>query len=90
MSKAASTLALELLHAKVAEVITKGLEGSVDPVTGVVEPPSPQLIAQAIKYLKDNGIEAAKGSNNKALNDLADKVSKLDPDDPDAVEALYN
>lgn len=81
MSKAAKAEELEALHAVVAQVLREQLTG---------EEVSPAMIAQAIKFLKDNGIEAAKGSNNKALNELADKVSRLSEDDPEALSELYN
>ncbi len=72
MSKAASMGALEQLHATVAKVLNDEL------VAGEV---SPQMLAQAIKFLKDNGIEPARDVENKALTDLADKINSLSPDE---------
>lgn len=78
MSKAANMEVLEALHAKLAEVITEGLNGTTDE-DGNLKPPSPALITAALKFLKDNGVEAAKGSNNAALAALADRLKNLDP-----------
>lgn len=62
----ATEAALDALHAKVADVLTKALDG--DDI-------SPQMIAQALKYLRDNGIDAPATSERfdglmKALEDL--------------------
>jgi hypothetical protein len=72
MSKAASMGALEKLHATVAKVLNDELEA------GEV---SPQMLAQAIKFLKDNGIEPARDVENKALTALADKIGSLSPEE---------
>lgn len=68
MSKAAKMDALETLHAAVAEVLEVQLKG--DDV-------SPQMIAQAIKFLKDNGVEPAKDADTSALDKLQDQVQKF-------------
>jgi len=79
MSKAAKLDALEALHAQIAEVIRKALE----------DDPSPQMIAQGLKFLKDNGIEPARDADNKALSALSDKIAAIS-NDTDAVNDLLN
>lgn len=74
MSKAANQNYLEELHKIVAETLTEQLGG--DDV-------SPQLIAQAIKFLKDNGIEPARDVDNSALDALRDKVKKINSGEDD-------
>lgn len=78
MSKAASSDALELLHAAVAKTLTDAISGD--------ETVSPQMLAQAIKFLKDNGIEPAKDVDHSALDKLSEQVSKFTSgeDDPSA------
>lgn len=72
MSKAASMGALEELHATVAKVLNDELkEGDV----------SPQMLAQAIKFLKDNNIEPARDVENAALKKLSDTISNLTPEE---------
>jgi 5S rRNA maturation endonuclease (ribonuclease M5) len=44
------------------------------------EPLSPKLIAVAIKFLKDNGIDAP--ANSPRFSPLLDELKKLDVDDP--------
>lgn len=79
MSKAAKLDTLEALHAKVAEVITKALD----------DDPSPQMIAQGLKFLKDNGIEPARDADNQALTALSERIAAFSQDD-DAVEEMLN
>lgn len=81
MSKAAKTEDMEVLHALVARVLSEQLKG--DEVT-------PAMLSTAIKFLKDNGIEAAKGSNNKALNDLASRVGRLAEGDGEELADFLN
>ena len=66
MSKAANMKVLEELHAAVAKVLKDALSEA--------EEASPQMLAQAIKFLKDNGVEPAKDIDNSALDELARKV----------------
>ena len=66
----ASESALDALHAKVAEVLTAGLKG---------EDPSPQFIAQAIKFLKDNGVDAP--AKSARISELASALRDLDLDE---------
>jgi hypothetical protein len=81
MSNSASEKVLQLLHATVAEALGKALK----------EEPSPQMLAQAIKFLKDNGIEPARDTDNTALNALADTINSIeDEGDPDAIRDLIN
>lgn len=78
MSKAASMDVLEQLHAAVAKTLTDALSGA--------EEVSPQMLAQAIKFLKENGVEPAKDVDNSALDALSEQVSKFvsGEDDPSA------
>lgn len=68
MSKATEQK-LSDLHGLVADVLLAQLRG---------EWVSPQMISQAVKFLKDNGIEA--GPENDAMNDLASKVQQFAED----------
>lgn len=70
----ASTKELEGLHALVAKVLKTELTAERTDENGEVIPVSPQLLSQAIKFLKDNGIEPAKDVNNAALDALAQEV----------------
>lgn len=74
MSKAATMGALEGLHAAVAEVLTDQISG---------EDVTPQMLAQAIKFLKDNNIEPAKDVDNSALDALSEQVKKFQKGDAD-------
>lgn len=58
---------LDKLHALVVEKITAALQG---------DDPSPQMIAQAIKMLKENGIDAPAASQR--LTGLAEALKDLD------------
>ena len=69
MSTRATSAALDALHAKVADVLVKGLAG--DEV-------SPQMIAQAIKFLKENGIDAP--ATSQRMQDLGAALDDLDMD----------
>ena len=75
MSKAASMGSLEGLHSLVAKVLTDQLEN--------VEEVTPQLLAQAIKFLKDNNIEPAKDVDNSALDALTEQVKKFQDGEAD-------
>lgn len=70
MSKAASMGILEELHASVAKKLAEIIKGD----------PSPQELAQAIKFLKDNNIEPARDVENSALKALADEIGQLAPE----------
>lgn len=74
MSKAASMGSLEGLHALVAEVLTEQLKG---------QEVTPQVLAQAIKFLKDNNIEPAKDVDNSALDALTEQVKKFQDGEAD-------
>jgi ABC-type Zn uptake system ZnuABC Zn-binding protein ZnuA len=65
MSDKASEDTLAKLHAKVAEKLIKIIEG---------EEVTPQDLAQAIKFLKDNNIQADIGFSD-ALKTLKEKVN---------------
>lgn len=75
MSKPANADIMNALHSLVAQTLT-------DEITK--GEPSPQLLAQAIKFLKDNGIEATKAVDFSALDSLADKLAGLSEGSPDA------
>jgi len=80
MSKAAKVDYLEQLHKTVAETLTSAIKG---------EDVSPQLLAQAIKFLKDNGIEPARDADTSVLDQLAQKVSEIVTDE-DALRDFMN
>lgn len=69
MARAKSS-ALDELHALVAEVLSEQLRGEGE------NEPSPQMISQAIKFLKDNGIDAP--ASSKRFTDLTDALDGLD------------
>lgn len=54
--KAASKDAMRELHLAVARALTEGLAQQTDPETGAVLPPDPRILANAIAFLKNNGI----------------------------------
>lgn len=81
MSKAAKMDFLELLHAEVAKTLRNALK----------EEPSPQMLAQAIKFLKDNGVEPARDADNAALQALANQIGQIaSSGDADDVSDLIN
>lgn len=80
MSKAAKMDVLEELHAAVAKTLKTALE---DPSTV-----SPQMLAQAIKFLKENGVEPAQDVDHSALDALADQVSKFTSGEADPSDFL--
>jgi len=83
MSGRASEKKLDELHAVVALLLSNELnraciraeENPGDPSKAI----SPQLIAQAIKFLKDNGVAAT--ASSPRLDDLTAKLADLDLDD---------
>lgn len=83
----ASEEALDGLHAMVAQVLTGGLKTTTEDVfndkgekTGTRKvTPSPQMVAQAIKFLKDNGIDAP--AKLGRMTGLAQALADLDLDD---------
>lgn len=82
MSKAAKLSVLEQLHAKVAQRMLTELDS---------DELSPQMLSQAVKFLKDNGIEPASDADNKALDALAARVDAvLNGDDTDAIRDILN
>lgn len=80
MSKAAKMTALEELHALVAEALTEG-----------VRERDPKILAEAIKFLKGNGVEPARDVDNSALNALRDQVNSITADlAPDEIADRLN
>lgn len=72
-SKAASLSAMEELHNAVAQALKEGIAER-----------DPKMLAEAIKFLKNNGIEAARDTNKGAISRLADQVSQImAAEDPD-------
>jgi hypothetical protein len=69
---AASETILGLIHEAVAADLLRHIQ------TGEA---SPQVIAQAIKFLKDNGIEAVAVGNDK-LGQLAKSMPDFDAEEP--------
>lgn len=80
MSKAAKVDYLEALHKTVAETLMAAMQG---------EEATPQLLAQAIKFLKDNGIEPARDADTSVLDQLAKKVGEIVQDE-DALRDFMN
>ena len=77
MARRADDKALDGLHALVAEVLAKSLEA---------ESVSPQMLAQAIKFLKDNGVDAPAASPR--ISNLERALAELDPSEDELREAL--
>lgn len=68
------------LHGLVATTFAAEIEG----YRKRGEPIPPSLLAAALKFLKDNGIDAPARSN-KAVDQLATELEELDFDDPNVV-----
>jgi hypothetical protein len=85
MSKAANVNYLEALHKIVAEALTTAI---TEATKEDAEPVSPQLLAQALKFLKDNGIEPARDADNSALDKLALEVGKVTSGETDLKDYL--
>ena len=79
MSQRAADKILDSLHALVAERLLARI-GEKDV--------SPQMIAQAIKFLKDNGVDAP--SSSPRISNLERALAELDPDEDTLREALRN
>lgn len=80
MSQAGKMTDLEALHKLVTDALTEGVKAK-----------DFKAIQEAIKFLKQNGIEPARDVNNSALRALSEAVSQIDlENDPDADEAFLN
>ena len=77
MSKAANMTALEELHAEVTKQLTEMVKGG-----------DLKAIAEAIKMLKNNGVEPARDVENSAIRRLSEQISQINADDPDAIDQL--
>jgi hypothetical protein len=80
----ASEETAQSLHQKLAEVLLKGLDGRTEIMKDgeVVElPPDPRMVANAIKFLKDNGITGLpiKGSDIDKLTEKLKAKGKVLP-----------
>nr|WP_315025125.1 hypothetical protein [Brevundimonas diminuta] len=83
MSGRASEKALDQLHATVALLLSNELDRATwraeaspnDPSAAI----SPQLISQAIKFLKDNGVAAS--ATSPRFDDLTAKLADIDLED---------
>jgi hypothetical protein len=79
----ASEKAMDQLHAAVALLLSNELDRASNRAESKPDDPgaaiSPQLLSQAIKFLKDNGVSAPGGSSRVA--DLETKLMDLDLDD---------
>ncbi len=79
----ASEKAMDQLHAAVALLLSNELDRAAFRAEAKPDDPgaaiSPQLLSQAIKFLKDNGVSAPTGSSRTA--DLQSKLMDLDLDD---------
>lgn len=73
MSRASSD-ALDALHALVADTLT----GEIKKARGSEDGISPQLISQALKFLKDNGVDAP--ASSPRFDSLAAELQDLDLD----------
>lgn len=79
--------ALDELHALVAQVLAGAIQTRTRDVfdkdgnkTGTEDiEPSPQMISQAIKFLKDNGIDAP--AKSQRMSNLAAALQDLDTDE---------
>lgn len=85
MSRATEQL-MDVLHAMAAETIIEQINkyraGEViDPKSGMPETVPPALIAQAIKFLKDNGVDSPARAK-KVLDTLKDSMPDFDEDFP--------
>lgn len=72
----ASNQALDALHALIADVLMSQLQAKGE--DGKSVPPSPQLLAQAIKFLKDNGVDAP--ARSERISNLEDALKGFDLD----------
>ena len=71
MSKAAARSLMEELHSMTAEAMIAELrEGNR----------SPQFLSAILKFLKDNGIEAARDVDNSKARELLQELNNLDDD----------
>ncbi|EQB12682.1 hypothetical protein [Novosphingobium lindaniclasticum] len=81
MSRAGSDI-MDMLHSLVATGLTEELERAIsaaaDPDPAKRVPINPQLIDKALKFLKDNGIDAPRA--NKKVDTLAGVLTDLDLD----------
>lgn len=95
--------ALDALHGILAEALTEEITRSLgraseplqikDDEGKLIRNPayaalSPQLLAQAIKFLKDNGIDAP--TSSPRISNLERALAELDPDEETLREALRN
>jgi hypothetical protein len=81
MSNSASEKLLQELHALTAKVLKNALN----------DEPTAAMLGQAIKFLKDNGIEPARDADNTALQALADQIGQIAVSgDPAAIKDFLN
>ena len=88
MSKSASEEALQLLHASLAEKLADAIKPQpiVDRNGEVVgREYNAAALNAAIKFLKDNGIEVARGARNKGLEKLVKSLPTTFDDENDDV-----
>jgi len=78
MPKRATEDILDGLHGLLAESLKEQLEN----YKNSDEPIPPQLLAQCIKFLKDNGIDAP-GREHTRVSTLADELDDINFDDED-------
>src|SRR3546814_593112 len=83
MSRAGSDL-LDLIHSLVAstlkdELLRAAERAALPKDNEDYAPINPQLLDKAMKFLKDNGVDAPKG--NQKVDDLAATLGDLDLDD---------
>ena len=84
----ASEAAFDALHGLLAEALTAPLKEYLearaahlaDPSKPAPPAPSPQLLSQAIKFLKDNGIDTP-AKHGGRLGNLAETLGQLDLDE---------
>jgi hypothetical protein len=79
MSQRAADKTLDSLHALIAERL----------VALIAKPDvSPQMLAQAIKFLKDNGVDTP--ASSPRISNLERALMELEPDEDTLREALRN
>ena len=79
---------LDGLHSLVSESLTEQIKayrsGNVKDEEGMTLPMPPALLAQALKFLKDNGIDSPVRAL-KVADTLAAKMPEFDPEDSNVI-----
>lgn len=75
MTSRALESALDALHADLADTLAEALRMAKEKG----EAPSPQLLAQVIKFLKDNGVDAP--AKSERISSLGSQLRDIDLDE---------